>query len=278
VERIGRSWALVKASWAVLRADKELVVYPIVSTVLTLLVLALFAIPVVATGAIDRWGDGVWSFSDLVLAFLFYLVTYAVVIFCNAALVGAADIRLKGGDPTLGDGFRIAASRLPQILGWAVISATVGLVLRALAERGGVLGVIAAAIGGVAWGLVTFLVVPILVLEGIGPWAAVKRSGGLLRETWGEQIVGNAGIGLIFALVGVGVIIVGGGLTALLLAAAAPLGVAVGALVVVVVVAIALLGTALGGIFTVALYRYATTGQADAFFTKETMDSAFRTK
>jgi hypothetical protein len=278
VERIGRSWALVKASWAVVRADKELVVFPIVSTLLTLLVVALFAIPVVATGAVDRWANQEWTVVDLVLAFLFYLVMYAVVIFCNAALVGAADIRLKGGDATLGDGFRIALSRLPQILGWAVVSATVGLVLRAIQERGGVVGAVAAAIGGVAWGLITFLVVPILVFEGIGPWAAVKRSGSLLRQTWGEQIVGNAGIGIIFALAGVAVAVVGGGLAALLLAAAFPLGVVVAAVVVVVVVAIALLGTALAGIFTVALYRYATTGQAGAFFPRETLDSAFRPK
>ena len=88
--RIGHSWQLVKSSWAVLRADKELIVFPIVSTLLTLLVMALFAVPVLGSGAPERWANEEYSAVDLVLAFLFYLVTYTVVIFCNAALVGAA--------------------------------------------------------------------------------------------------------------------------------------------------------------------------------------------
>lgn len=279
MERISRSWTLVKASWSVLRADKELLLFPIVSTILTLIVVAIFAIPVLASNAFDRWSNGEgFSLIDLVIGFLFYVVTSAVVIFCNAALVGAADIRLKGGDPTVRDGFRIAFSHIRAILGWAVITATVGMVLRAIQERGGVIGTIGAAIAGVAWALITFLVVPILVIEGVGPIDAIKKSGTLLRRTWGEQIVGNASIGLIFGLLGVVVGVLGFGLAALIGAGAWPLGVGLGAITFVVILAIALLSGTLSGIFTVALYRYATTGDAGAYFPVEAMNSAFRPK
>ncbi|MFN8623037.1 MAG: DUF6159 family protein [Chloroflexota bacterium] len=277
--RISRSWELVKASWSVLRADKELLLFPIVSTIVTLIVVAIFAIPFLATDAIGRYSNGgSLSIMDLVLLFLFYVVTSMVVIFCNAALVGAANIRLNGGDPTVRDGFRIAWSHIGSILGWAVITATVGMVLRALRERGGIVGTIAAAIGGVAWGLITFLVVPILVIEGLGPVDAIKKSGDLLRRTWGEQIVGNASIGLVFGLISVVVGVVGFGLSALLGAGAWPLGVGLGAITLAIILAIALLGGTLSGIFTVALYRYATTGQPGGTFPVEVMDSAFRAK
>ncbi len=97
--RISRSWSLVTASWSVLRSDKELLLFPIVSTILTIIVVGIFAIPVLGSNAFDRWTNGEgWNLFDLVLLFLFYVVTSTVVIFCNAALVGAANIRLNGGD------------------------------------------------------------------------------------------------------------------------------------------------------------------------------------
>ena len=278
MERISRSWMLVKASWGVLRADKELMVFPVVSTLVTLLVMAVLAIPVVLSNSPERWANEEWSLVDIVLAAAFYLITSTVVIFCNAALVGAADIRLKGGDPTVRDGFRIALAHLPAIIGWAIITTTVGLVLRAIQDRGGVIGAIGAAIAGVAWALVTFLVVPILVIEGVSPMDAIKRSGGLLRQTWGEQIVGNASVGLIFGLIAVVVGIAGGGLALLFLETAFALAVVIGAVTVVVVLGIALLGGTLSGIFTVALYRYATTGDAGPFFPVDTVNGAFRHK
>lgn len=278
MERISRSWTLVKASWAVLRADKELLLFPIVSTVVTLLVLAVFAIPVLASNAPERWANEQWNLVDIVLGTAFYLITSTVVIFCNAALIGAADIRLRGGDPTVRDGFRIALAHLPAIIGWAIITTTVGLVLRAIQERGGVIGAIGSAIAGMAWALITFLVVPVLIIEGIGPMDAIKRSGGLLRQTWGEQVVGNASVGLIFGIVGAVVGVIGGVLTALLIDSAFPLAIAVGGVTVVAVLVIALLGGTLSGIFTVALYRFATTGDAGPSFPTQTVNSAFRVK
>jgi hypothetical protein len=278
MERISRSWGLVKASWAVLRADKELIVYPLVSSVLTLIVTALFALPLWASGSFTRWSHQSWNVVDVVILFLFYLVTYTVIILCNAALVAAANIRLNGGDPTLGDGFRIASSRMPAIIGWALVSATVGMVLRAISDRGGIVGAIVASLIGVVWNVVTFLVVPILVLEGVGPVAAIKRSGGLLRKTWGEQLTGNIGIGLVFGLIILLVVLIGVAFSAALFSVAFALGVIAVILLVAVVAVLGLIGSALSGIFTIALYRYATQGNAGGYFDQGTLQGAFKVK
>jgi uncharacterized Tic20 family protein len=281
-ERISRSWELVKASYAVLHADKELVVFPIISTIGTILVMIVFAVPMLLAGSFDRAIDnGHIGIFEYTVAFLFYVVMYTVVIFSNSALVGAAMIRLRGGDPTVRDGIQIALDHIGQIVGYAVISATVGVVLRALRERGGLAGQIVAWLGNIAWNLATYLVVPILVVEGIGPIDAIKRSASLLKRTWGEQIVGNFSIGLIFGLITLAAVIVVGVPLIALAAATGSVAVIVlaVAIVVVVVMGISLLGSTLNGIYVAALYRYAVEGEvADQYFTPELVQGAFRHK
>jgi hypothetical protein len=277
-ERFRRSLELVKASIAVLRADKELLVFPLVSFVAMIIVTITFAVPFVLTGALTRTVDGALDPLAVVLGFLFYIVSYTVIFFFNTALVGAAMIRLEGGDPSLRDGFRIASSRLPAIIGYAVIAATVGMILRWISERGGIVGQLVAGFAGFAWNIATFLVVPVLVVERVGPVEAIKRSSGLLRKTWGEQIVGNVGISLIFGLLTLAVIALGALLIVALASVAPPLAIVVIVALVLIVAAIGLVGAAVSGIFTASVYRYATKGEAGSMFNSDSVAAAFRSK
>lgn len=278
--RISNSWQLVKASAAVLQADKELIVFPIVSSISVLIVTATFIIPIFLTGAADSMaGDGQVPLLGYMIGFLFYLTQYFVIFFCNSALVGAAMIRLRGGDPTVRDGFRIATQHIVAIFGYALVSATVGIILRILTERVKFLGQIMASLIGLAWSLATYLVVPVLVVEGIGPVEAVKRSTLLLKETWGEQISGNFSIGTIFSLLIMGVVL----LSVPIMNAVASIGsqtlVLLTVLIVVLTVAIlGLLNAALSGIYAAAIYCYATERDTDGFFSQELLQNTFRRK
>jgi Family of unknown function (DUF6159) len=277
MERIRRSWRLAKASWAVLRADRELLVFPAISFVALVAVLLAFFVPIFLVGGVFDTDSGEYSPVGIALVFAFYVVSYTIGFYFNTALVGAAMMRLDGGDPTVRDGLRIASSRLPQIIGYALIAATVGMVLRAISERAGFIGQIIIGFIGFAWSILTFLVVPVLVVEKVGPVAAIKRSGELLRKTWGEQVIGSGGIGIVFALLVVLAVLVGVAFT-FVLASIAPVLLIVGVAVTVLAVgAIALIGSALGGIYTAALYRYATTGESGAF-SADAMTGAFREK
>jgi hypothetical protein len=275
---IGRSIELAKASLNVLRSDKELLLFPLVSFIALIVVTIGFAVPFVATGGLDQAFDGEIRPAALIVAFLFYLVSYTVTFFFNTALVGAAMIRLDGGDPTLGDGFRIAFSRLPQIIVYALIAATVGMILRWISERAGIVGQIISGVIGFAWNLATFLVVPVLVVENVSPIQALKRSGSLLRQTWGEQIVGNVGIGLIFGLLAMAALLIGGFLVYFLAQISVVLAVAGVVALVLLVGAIALVGAAVSGIFVASLYRYATKGDAGQMYRPETVAAAFRAR
>ena len=278
--RLSNSWELVKASWHVLLADKELLIFPIISFVASLIVMATFAIPTLFAGLLDSMiTDSGVSIFGYIVAFLFYVTLYTVTIFANAALVGAAMIRLKGGDPTVGDGFQIATQHLGSIVGYAAIAATVGMILRAISERSGQRGRAIVSLIGFAWGIATFLVVPVLVVEEVGPMEAVKRSAGLLKQTWGEQIAGNFSIGLIFGLLTVVVILLGVPL-AILAAASNSIGMLVTVIVAVIllVIVLALISSTLSGIYTAAVYRYATTGDTGGYFDANMVKGAFKVK
>ena len=279
--RISSSWELVKASWRVLQADRELLIFPVISFIGSIVVMITFAVPMALAGVFDNIaGDGSIGLAGMIMGFLFYLVMYTVVIFSNVALVGAAMIRMRGGDPTVRDGFNIAMEHLPQIVGYAAISATVGIILRTLRERGGIGGAIASMIGGMVWSVATYLVVPVLVVENIGPVDAIKRSASLLKRTWGEQIIGNFSIGMIFGLLTVLLVIVVGVPVIALAAATESVLVIVPAiaLVVLIVLGMSLLSSTLNGIYIAAVYRYATENVISDQFDTKLIEGAFKRK
>jgi hypothetical protein len=281
-ERLSRSWQLVKASAAVLKQDRKLVLFPLISSMAMLAVLASFAIPVMGWVVFsDRSGQGsaVAGSTFYIIGFLFYLTQYFVIFFFNAALVGAAMIRLDGGTPSLADGMRLAASRWASILGYAAIAATVGMVLRLVAERVGFLGRIITGLLGVGWTVATYLVVPVLVARDVGPMDAVKESALILKRTWGENLVGQAGLGVTFALIQFVVVVLG---VALVIGASSSGSAILIVLSLVLTIGAVLLSFlvqgALSGIYAAALYRFATQNGNSQGFDTNALRSAFVVK
>ena len=277
--RFSRSLELAKASFAVVRADKELMLLPVMSVFALIVIVLSLAVPVAVLGGFST--EAAQSEPLAMLgALIFYVVTYFVALFFNAALVGAAMIRMDGGSPTLGDGLRIAWARKGRILGYALIAATVGMLLRAIEERVGWLGSLVVKLIGVAWAVATFLVVPVLVTRDVGPVGAVKESAELLRSTWGENLIGNFGLGLVFMLVYFAWI--GLGIAALLFASKTGYVTLIAAVVLVGVVgllAISALQATMQGVYAAALYRHATRPDAPVpGFPPELMANAFRVK
>jgi hypothetical protein len=256
--RISRGWKLTKLSLRVIRKDKEILLLPVLSALTTLLVMASFVVGIFLTTGFEQISDGSATIFWVALAFAFYFISYFITIFFNAAVIGCATIRLNGGDPKIKDGLKVAMDNVGRILAWAVLAATVGMIIKAVQQRVGIIGKIVMGALGVAWTLVTYFVVPVLVYEKLGPWGAVKRSASVFKSTWGEMIVGNLGLGIIFFLFGlVGLVfIVLGALVG------GPVGLVVGLIAAVVYwLILAVVKTAAEGVLVAALYRYATTGQ-----------------
>ena len=275
-QRFSNSWELVKASAAVLSADKELIVFPIVSALGTIIVTLSFAVPMFFSGMFDAIAANNSGILPFIIAFIFYVAQYVVIFFANTALVGAALIRLRGGDPTIGDGFQIAFSHIGSIFGYALIAATVGMIIRLLSNKRNGLGRILISLVGMAWNVATFLVVPVLASEGIGPFEAIKRSVLLLKKTWGEQLIGNFGLGAVFGLISIIIILIGA--AGVFLAISLQSMFLIAAVVVVfafILVVIGLVNSALSGIYTAAVYRYAVDGETGGFFDDSMVRNAF---
>jgi hypothetical protein len=274
-DKFSRSWTLVKASASVLRSDKELMLFPVISGIATLIVLATFLLPMFA---LRIFADGI-GLGGVVFGFAFYFVQYSVMIFFNCALVGAAMIRLDGGDPTLADGFRAARAKLGPILGYAAIAATVGVLLQSLKGKDNnfLVRLVGSALGA-AWTLATFLVVPVLVSRNVGPIDALKESVSLLKRTWGENAVGQVGIGAAFGLITFAIVLVGAALTVLAAQASMALAVPVGALFLLAVLLVGVYQAALSGIYSAALYRYAVSHETPAAFRGAGLEQAFLPK
>lgn len=276
--KIANSWELVKSSARVLRADKELLVFPVVSAIGTLVVTLTFFLPVLLTGVLENLISERLRFLGYVVLFIFYLTQYFVIFFSNTALVGAAIIRLRGGDPTIRDGFRIAFSKFSVILGYALIAATVGMVLKIISDKSKGLGKLVVSLIGFVWNIATFLVVPILAVEDVGPIEAIRRSTQMLKKTWGEQIVGNLGMGAFFGVVTLLILVIGIPVVVLtaIYAHSLALTISLGILVVLTLILVGLVNSTLNGIYTAAVYLYAVGGRSDGFFEAALVEKAFR--
>jgi hypothetical protein len=256
--KLASSWLLLKQSWKVLMLDKELMVFPLFSTLAGILVLATFAGGIFASGITQRATPP----DDVVIwfwVFVFYFANYFLMVFFNSALVACAMIRFQGGDPTVADGFRAATSRLPQIIAWALLAATVGVLLKMIQERVQFLGRIIIAMLGAAWTIATYFIVPVLVVERLGPFDAFRRSASLMKDTWGESLVANVGVGAAVTVVTVLFVIVGGVATVGLFVTTQSFAVliACGIVMLALLVLPMLVGSALNAIVLAALYLYA---------------------
>ncbi len=277
--RIRNGWALTVQSYRVLMLDKQLLVFPLLSGISCLLVMASFAGGIWASGAAQR-EDFAGEATSWALLFAYYFANYFVIVFFNSALVACAMIRFQGGDPTVRDGFRAARERLAHIAAWALLAATVGVILRIIESRAEFIGRIVIALLGAAWTIATYFVVPVLVVEKLGPVDALKRSVTIIKEAWGESIVSNASVGLITFLVVLGLVVATGAVTAVLAVQMGSAAIAFGGLGVIVVILIlgALVGSALNSIVLGAIYLYASEGKVPEAFEGAGVEAAFATK
>jgi hypothetical protein len=273
VGRIRTSWELGKISWGVLKSDRTLAWFPILTLLVSLVVMAAFGGLIAATG-VDSANDSLepigWVFVVVAYIALAFVGTYFL-----GALVHGANERLEGREASLGRSLGAANGRLHRIIPWAVLQGTVSVILSALEERAGWLGQIVVRLIGAAWAVVTFLTVPVIMFEDLGPIDALKRSGTLLKQTWGENLLAQAGfglLGLVASLPGIFFLVIG--ITSDELALAVPL-VGIGAVWILVVTVVI---QAMGGIYRTALYRFAIDGAAPPAFASAHLDEAFRRK
>ncbi|MBI4895358.1 MAG: hypothetical protein HY831_02585 [Candidatus Aenigmarchaeota archaeon] len=265
--RLNASIQLIKESWRILKKDKELLLYPFVSAVISIVLLFAIFVPVIFAG---------FSTFNFWIAFIvFYFLAVIVGTFFTAGLMASANIRLNGKDPKFSDGLKVAAKNFPRLLGWAILNATVGIILRTIAEGDNIIAKIVSYILAFAWSMLTLFTIPVILFEKKGVFGSIKRSGEIFKHTWGESVVGQFSIGALFVL---------GFLAGLFLIFLAYLSgifslfAIVFVLVFILWVILYLITSALDGIYKTALYNYATKKKLPKGFSKEFIQNAFAEK
>ena len=290
-EKLSRSWSLTKQSWSVLQQDKRLVLFPVVSAISTLVVCALLLVPgiilVVANMSEQPAGASTDATKDDLMAtigpwgmlglFVIYFIANFITTYFNSALLACVMNRFDGLPSAPSDGLKLANSRLGKIAAWSLLNASVGMLINILQDKVDFLARWLIGLVGVAWQIVTFFVVPVMVVENTGPIDSVKRSFEVLKKTWGESLVSQYGVGaamtLLSLLVLVGVVAPG---IALSIFASSAVPVAIAAvLAVAALIAITVVGSTLKAILVAACYRYAVTGEAPGTFDQTVLAGAF---
>lgn len=226
MNRFERSWLLFRSSLLVIVRNKELLVFPIFITISSAVILLFFLAPAALwpTGhpltSADHWralgttfftrpsasgGAHQLAFSPIAIAYLIvlYFISMFTATFFNVAFYNEILAALSGQPVSLMRGLQFAASRWKPILMWALFAGLIGLIIKVIEERFENVGRIAAKLIGVAWSIASVFVIPIIVRdpETANPFAILKKSGGILRNAWGEGLIGYLGIGAINTLV-----------------------------------------------------------------------------
>lgn len=217
-------------------------------------------------GAIDPVG--------LLLVAALYILLAFVGLFFNAAVVAAANERLSGGDPTVGSALKAAWAKKGKLFLWSIVVATVNVILQAIRERSGFVGQMMAGLAGIAWNLATFFMIPVLLFEDESIGSSLKKSGGLFKKTWGETVVGEAGVGLFTMVLGLGVALMA--FITFMVLSVNPILFALGLTVTILAgLFVAALGPVVSGVYKTALYRYATTGTGGGAFDDQVLAGSF---
>ena len=273
-ERLAFGWRMGMTSLGVVTRDKTLMLFPILSGISGLLLLAAFAIGVGPENFASKMElaeqTGEMPPQYYLLGFLLYFLLSFIAVYFNVALIAAAQQSINGKDTVLADGLRVANQHIGKVAGWALLSGTVGVLLNMM-ESGGKFGRVVRAILGAAWAVITYFIVPVMIFENQSPTAAIGRSVGLMKSTWGENAGAQVGIGLVsfFGLVLLGLACVAG---SIMIPGAAIVLIPLMAIAIPVVI---LLTMAAKAVLAVGLYEFATNQGGGGAFKPEELKAAF---
>ena len=283
--RFARSWQITKITFAVIQQDKEMLAFPMLAGVFSLLFTTALLFPTVIVQLLAETGDTSVAFGlvEYICLFVVYLGLAFISTFFNTCVVYTTKVRFSGGDATFMESIRYALSKVGRIFAWSMLAATVGILLRALDQAGRSMGgagqvvlKIFRSILGMIWSVVVIFVIPVMVYEDVGPFDAVKRSATTLRNTWGESLIRHLGLGFVSGICTFLGIILSIGLVALL----SPLGqtglVVAIALSVTYFLAMFLVFSCANTVFNTALYVYASESQSPTGFAPDVLEGAFR--
>jgi hypothetical protein len=284
IKRMGRfraSKMLFTQSLNLLKKDKEIVLFPIVASIASFILLVLFGLGTWLLGVYEIVMDREVIINDTALfysaLFIFYVCSFFFLTYFRVGLTAVVYERINGGDIDFKEGISRASKISGKIFVWSLLSATVGIVLRIISDRSKLLGKLVASLLGAAWGIVTFFIAPTLLLDNVSVWQSVKNSGNVFKKTWGETIILNVSLGFVMFLFILATLAFYGLLTFLVLTSGAMAWLfVIIPLFFLTLIILSIISSCLSEIFKVALYSYARFGIIAEGFSPELIVGAVK--
>ncbi len=280
VKQMGRfkaSWRLFKQSLNILKQDKEIILFPVISSLLLMIAGAIFGVGMWLSGALAQEENDLLFYVAL---FAYYVIAYFIITYFKVGLTAIVYERINGGNIGFSEGMNRAKNISGKIFIWSLLASTVGVVLQFISNRSKLLGKLAAGLLGAAWAIVTMFIAPTLLLDNVSVWQSVKNSGSVFKKTWGETIIMNLSLGLVTIVLFLGTVVAHG----LLLFLSASLGLGIITYVIILVlfflsaIVLSVVTSTLSEIFKVALYSYARFGIVAEGFSPELILGAVKEK
>ncbi|MDN3658182.1 DUF6159 family protein [Ferruginibacter paludis] len=271
-DRLSSGWTISMNSFSILKKNKQLIIFPILSGISLVLTAGVFILGILAVAGWNveyiKTDNRVINYA---LLFGFYFINYFIVVFFNMALIHCSKLYFDGEEVTVSKGLQFSASRIDVILSWAVFAATVGTILKIIQENTGTIGKIVTGLLGFVWGITTFFVVPVIAYENLGPVDAFNRSAELMRNKWGESLGATFSVGLVQM-----VVVILAAIPVCLIAAYVNMfaGIFIGIMAGVTIFAVF---SAAQTIFISSVYNNVT-GNIDEHFNQQIIDSLFTAK
>lgn len=265
--RMSLGWQIARNAMKVLNANKQLIIFPVLSAITTVIVALSFFSFFFFSDRVSDPSNGV----VLLTTFLFYVCAYFISVFFNMALIHCTTLYFRGEEASVAEGLSFSVSRIRLIFAWAVFAATVGTALKVIQDNLGQVGKLITGILGLAWSVGTFFVVPVIAYEKLGPYEAIQRSIQLMKEKWGESISARFSFGIIILLfmLAMGIVAIA---TTELVNDGLGVGVFVAGFVVMMIVI-----SAVRTIITAAVY-HSIDADLDVHFNKQMLEGLFEPK
>jgi len=279
---------LARASWSTLKLDKELIAFPVLSAIVGALIAGTFIGILWITGLvpIDQFyaASGTYEpgsvqiISLVIYGFLMTVLSVAVNNYFGAALIACALHRFRGNDPTVGYGLEKANKRFGSLLGFSLISGTIGYIVKALQKNDSIVSNIIGTIIGVAWAVASLFAVPVIVdsEKPVGPIEAIKGSANVLKKAWAQNVVGGLGMGVVFFLLFFAWLLVAVILNGLAFYTSPYILIGTIPVSIILLIVLNVVTSTLNSVFQAALYYYATSGDSPVNFDKGLLQAAFK--
>ena len=284
--KIGRfkaSRMIASSSWNILKKDKEMLWFPVLSSISALFIIGavfflyffVFGGDIKLLSSSRDQAEQQLNSAFPVLALIMYFLIFFVTTFFQSAIVSIVKGRISGQDLTFMDGLNSALKHIGKIFLWSLLAAFVGVLLQTIAERSKWLGKLVVWIVGSLWSIVSFFIVPILMIEDLSISESLKKSASVIKKTWGEAIMINVGLGFYFMMIAIGGSLL---FLATIFTGYPPVIILSFVLLILFIVGLVVIFSALDTVYKVILYQYAATGVVPEGFSPEVLQYAFKPK